>query len=909
MDQQQQTITPQTRSPLPSGGATGGVALASAGQHPQQGINANTSILPPQQMVLPGFGAAGPGMNAQLIGQLMTNPALAAAAAASPLFPPAAMLTNSSAFYTIPEYYRSQGAQHHDKSARESAAAISNAVAVQAQIVTAGQANQQTHGYTLGNMTQLQQQQDGGTVASAQNIFPISSAQPTIMPYGAVMPPPGLVSNQLASSSFQAHMAASAAASQAIAGAMADNEFGMDGSMSGKGKRKKELTSVERAKQNRERNREHAKSTRLRKKAYIQKLKELVEGLHAERTEEVRQRRVAIQHLAEMQNVRRAVIRSFLRFHANYVRDKRKWETILEDSFWLKQPVTPYRCFRRNEIEQECRISRGVDAVMADAASISAMVESVGSRSCRWIQIKREDFLIKEEERTGHKRMPKNIMQQRNRFQHAISSLSSGSSSSNNGSSREEAKNQKRPRDQGVEGNGQNGAAQLHDYHAKPLPDPLMDQDQEASFRTGDDDSPEDSTSGEDANQISVDNSSAEYSVAAIKECRPNKRSKLEPTKAASTTAGSAAAEAKSSYLPKNIAKKGGISHNIMPAMKPALPKNGNGRLALAPAVPLPPFAGIGKRMSAPTAAATAPSLDTTVAMATGGEKSYPFDAATAPRPMIGNGHTNGSSNNNDPVGPIGRRTGPAVISGDFETSSSNSSRGKPQIRAYYHLSDDDMILMEDVIMCPFIFRTQDAVLCGALAECVMQGMLRAHFSSTNKLLSIEMIYDAMGFMQQLERASGSETTAQIIPGSLEMALSPGSTECRVITLAQPPFRIVNVNEAWTKLTKYTQMEVEGMELFTLLEPSSEDQPSTCNPPVDLEDVIEGRCKCTTRFHCDKDGREFVDFVSSYPLTNANDEITHLLHVSKELSPAENISDDNPDSSATTDVTNEEETA
>jgi hypothetical protein len=84
----------------------------------------------------------------------------------------------------------------------------------------------------------------------------------------------------------------------------------------------------------------------------VQKLKELVEGLHAERTEEVRQRRVAIQHLAETQNVRRAVVRSFLRFHANFEPDERKWSTILEEDAWLKQPVTPYRSFRRAEIEQ-----------------------------------------------------------------------------------------------------------------------------------------------------------------------------------------------------------------------------------------------------------------------------------------------------------------------------------------------------------------------------------------------------------------------------------------------------------------------------------------------------------------------------------------------------------------------------
>lgn len=119
-----------------------------------------------------------------------------------------------------------------------------------------------------------------------------------------------------------------------------------------KTKSRSEMTSEERAKQNRDRNREHARSTRLRKKAYVQKLKELVDGLHAERTEEVRQRRVAIQHLAEVQNVRKGVVRSFLRFHSKYESDERKWNTIMEENFWLKQPVTPYRSFQRAEIEK-----------------------------------------------------------------------------------------------------------------------------------------------------------------------------------------------------------------------------------------------------------------------------------------------------------------------------------------------------------------------------------------------------------------------------------------------------------------------------------------------------------------------------------------------------------------------------
>jgi hypothetical protein len=118
------------------------------------------------------------------------------------------------------------------------------------------------------------------------------------------------------------------------------------------GKSKTELSSAERAKQNRDRNREHARSTRQRKKAYVSKLRELVEGLHAERNEEARQRRVAIQQLAEVQRVRCGVVQTFLRYHSKYEGDERKWSTIVEDDFWLKQPVTPYRSFRRTEIEK-----------------------------------------------------------------------------------------------------------------------------------------------------------------------------------------------------------------------------------------------------------------------------------------------------------------------------------------------------------------------------------------------------------------------------------------------------------------------------------------------------------------------------------------------------------------------------
>ena len=152
---------------------------------------------------------------------------------------------------------------------------------------------------------------------------------------------------------------------------------------SSKGQNGVELSAQDRARQNRDRNREHARSTRLRKKAYVQKLKELVEGLHAERTEEVRQRRIAIQHLAEMQNVRRNVTRNFLKFLSNYETDERKWATILEDDFWLKQPVTPYRSFRRAEIEKVSLGFREDETIVTEPCSVLNLTHSLFSMTFR----------------------------------------------------------------------------------------------------------------------------------------------------------------------------------------------------------------------------------------------------------------------------------------------------------------------------------------------------------------------------------------------------------------------------------------------------------------------------------------------------------------------------------------------
>lgn len=89
-------------------------------------------------------------------------------------------------------------------------------------------------------------------------------------------------------------------------------------------------TPATKAEQTRERNREHARSTRQRKKAYVQKLKDMADNLRAVQSEEMRERRRAVQQLAEVQKIRRAVVHKVLKYYAEYETDLTKWTDVVE---------------------------------------------------------------------------------------------------------------------------------------------------------------------------------------------------------------------------------------------------------------------------------------------------------------------------------------------------------------------------------------------------------------------------------------------------------------------------------------------------------------------------------------------------------------------------------------------------
>jgi len=515
------------------------------------------------------------------------------------------------------------------------------------------------------------------------------------------------------------------------AGTKSKTQKGSRGGSNGSKAQIKDFETLDgKTEKNRERNREHARSTRLRKKAYIQKLKDMAHGLRAVQTKEIRDRRSSMQNIMSIQKVRRAVVQTVLDYHAGNEKDPSKWNVLFENTFWMKEPVTPFRSFRRAEMDRDCRIVRGTDAMICDAASIAVMVERIGCSNARWRRIKRSDFIETLDD-------PDILSQEMEMVQEPESSLSS---------------------------------------------ERTTDSSQCSGIKI---------TSKRKRSPINTEGSNSIPKVISSSESGNTQENNI-TTSSDTKTNTSSSDEAEIDILPQENLTK--LTHRPPKVAR----KNKDLRQS----------------------------------------------------PILSRKYLNRVS--------------------------------KERISAVYAVNQDDMIVLEDVLMCPFVFRTKNAVLCGALADCVIPGMLRASFSKNNKLLSMELVFDAMGFMQQLSCSNGDENCELAIPNNLESAILPCLHEARVITEATPPYSIVHVNEPWTRMTKYSQIDVEGSPLLTLLH-GENDLSRSGMASHNLQEVRRGKPTCSTSVHYKKDGRPFVDFMCSYPLTNTTDQVTHFLHVNVDL--------------------------
>ena len=142
--------------------------------------------------------------------------------------------------------------------------------------------------------------------------------------------------------------------------------------------RRQNLTTEERARQNRDRNREHARNTRLRKKAYVEELKRTLTALVSQRDNAEVEKRHSAQRELEQREVRFRVIEEFLKLRGRNEINFARWAAILEETFTLTLPVTDFRDMVHPEMKNRFeQILSGVPETMRDSNLLAAFVQSL----------------------------------------------------------------------------------------------------------------------------------------------------------------------------------------------------------------------------------------------------------------------------------------------------------------------------------------------------------------------------------------------------------------------------------------------------------------------------------------------------------------------------------------------------
>ena len=140
--------------------------------------------------------------------------------------------------------------------------------------------------------------------------------------------------------------------------------------------RRQNLTPDERARQNRDRNREHARNTRLRKKAYVEELKRTLTELGAQRDAAEGEKRQAAQRELEQREVRFRVLEEFLNLRGRNETNFSRWAAILEEGFELTLPLVDYE--KLNKQSGKDHVLTSVAEVMAESSAFASFLQGLG---------------------------------------------------------------------------------------------------------------------------------------------------------------------------------------------------------------------------------------------------------------------------------------------------------------------------------------------------------------------------------------------------------------------------------------------------------------------------------------------------------------------------------------------------
>lgn len=161
------------------------------------------------------------------------------------------------------------------------------------------------------------------------------------------------------------------------------------------------MTEEERAQQSRDRNRKHARNTRLRKKAYVEELKQTLNQLVAQRDSAAAEQQQNRQREIEQREVRFRVMEEFLKLRGRNESDSNRWSAIMAPDFSLSMPITSFQTMVSTSTNTfRGQTLKGAEEVMQDSCHFAAFLQTLGDSATNPVpvsivyQCDRNDFMM-----------------------------------------------------------------------------------------------------------------------------------------------------------------------------------------------------------------------------------------------------------------------------------------------------------------------------------------------------------------------------------------------------------------------------------------------------------------------------------------------------------------------------------
>jgi PAS domain S-box-containing protein len=206
------------------------------------------------------------------------------------------------------------------------------------------------------------------------------------------------------------------------------------------------------------------------------------------------------------------------------------------------------------------------------------------------------------------------------------------------------------------------------------------------------------------------------------------------------------------------------------------------------------------------------------------------------------------------------------------------------KINFRYTLVTEEAVVAGNQMMARWVMTTTNAVLCGAKMEVTKQGMLCCKFNSAHKIIGLELMFDVMAFMLQLKQAAGSDGFS-VIPNTVQTC-QRSFDKPMVVTLAEPPYTIIQANQLWMDMTGYTAEDVVGKASCSILQSSDMEKKALKNM---MQEIRYKRPASAMLVNTTKSGEIFSNFLVVFPLST-DSRITYFLGLTmynKEGQPVE----------------------